>query len=405
MDSLTHLVLGAAIGELVLGKKIGNRALIWGAIGETIPDLDVFGKIFLNPIDALAFHRGITHSILFAIVAPLIFGGLVYKLYHTDKHRSRVYKIIIAILNLALVASMIWILNYAFNVDHHPRWWLLILCIGFGAYLLWRLYKFYLVKDLESPKTTYGKWYLLFFLAFFTHIMLDSCTTFGTQLFLPFSNVRVAFNNIAVADLFYTIPFLICGIIFPFFRRATKKRAFFNWLGIGISSAYLLFTFVNKYYVDRVFDKALHHRGIEATRCRMSPTILNNFLWTALAEDKNSYYVGLYSDFDSDPNLHYLNVIPKNDSIRLAYSSYKDYKTLLWFSDGYLAAYPSDSMTVLTDLRYGGITDTIHDYHDMIFNFVVKEKNGTLEFSENRESPKGNFGDVLKKFIIRIEGY
>ena len=34
MDSLTHLVLGAAIGELVLGKKIGNRALIWGATND-----------------------------------------------------------------------------------------------------------------------------------------------------------------------------------------------------------------------------------------------------------------------------------------------------------------------------------------------------------------------------------
>lgn len=75
MDSLTHIVLGAAIGEVVLGKKIGNRALIWGAIGETIPDLDVLGNFFLNPTEALAFHRGITHSILFAVIAPLILVG------------------------------------------------------------------------------------------------------------------------------------------------------------------------------------------------------------------------------------------------------------------------------------------------------------------------------------------
>ncbi len=405
MDSLTHLVLGAAVGELVLGKKIGNRALIWGAIGETIPDLDVFGNLFLDPIDALAFHRGITHSILFSIIAPLIFGGLVFKLYHSGRHRSWPYKILISILNVALIASLIWGLNYVFSVEHHPRWWLLILSAGMGSYLGWRLYKYYLMKDLGSPQTTFSQWYLLFFLAFFTHILLDSCTTFGTQLFMPFSNFRVAFNNIAVADPFYTIPFLICAIIFPFLKRGTKKRAFFNWLGIGISSAYMLFTIVNKNHIDRVFDKALTHRGIEDTRYRTSPTILNNFLWTCVAEDQETYYVGLYSNFDSDPNLHYLNVIPKNDSIRQAYSPYEDYQTLLWFSDGYLAAYPSDSMTVLTDLRYGGITDTIKGYQDMVFNFHVEEKNGVLEFTETHEPPQGSFGEMLKKFIIRIKGY
>jgi inner membrane protein len=38
MDSLTQIILGAACGEAVLGKKIGNRALLFGAIGGTIPD-------------------------------------------------------------------------------------------------------------------------------------------------------------------------------------------------------------------------------------------------------------------------------------------------------------------------------------------------------------------------------
>ena len=405
MDSLTHLVLGAAIGELVLGKKIGNRALIWGAIGETIPDLDVFGNFFLDPIDSLGFHRGFTHSILFSLIAPLIFAGLVYKLYHTDKHKSKVYKIIISILNIALIASIIWILNFAFTTDHHPIWWLLMLSIVAGGYMGWRLYKYYMLKDLESPKTSFSRWYLLFFLTFFTHIMLDSCTTYGTQLFLPFSNLRVAFNNIAVADLFFTIPFLICAIIFPFFKRGSGKRAFFNWVGISYAGIYMVLTIANKIQMDQVFDKALHHRGIEVSRCRMTPTILNNFLWSGVAEDENSYYVGLYSIFDSDPNFHYLNIIPKHDSIREAYAPNKDYQTLLWFSDGYLAEYPSDTMTVLTDLRYGGLTDTITGYHDMVFNFFAKEKNGELEFTENHDSPQGSFGDMLKKFIIRIKGY
>ena len=78
MDSLTQIVLGAACGEAVLGKKIGNKALLFGAIGGTIPDLDVFIGRFLydNEIQAMAFHRGFMHSLLFAFVSCFFFGWI-----------------------------------------------------------------------------------------------------------------------------------------------------------------------------------------------------------------------------------------------------------------------------------------------------------------------------------------
>jgi inner membrane protein len=46
IDSLTQNFLGTADGEISLGKKIGNKALLSGAIGGIIKDLDVFiGKL------------------------------------------------------------------------------------------------------------------------------------------------------------------------------------------------------------------------------------------------------------------------------------------------------------------------------------------------------------------------
>ncbi len=56
MDSFTQIVLGAATGEVVLGKKVGNKAIFWGAVGGTIPDLGILGKFFLSPIDNISFH-------------------------------------------------------------------------------------------------------------------------------------------------------------------------------------------------------------------------------------------------------------------------------------------------------------------------------------------------------------
>ena len=32
MDAVTQIALGAAVGEATLGKKAGNKAVVWGAI-------------------------------------------------------------------------------------------------------------------------------------------------------------------------------------------------------------------------------------------------------------------------------------------------------------------------------------------------------------------------------------
>ena len=80
MDSLTQIVLGAAVGEAVLGKKIGNKALLYGAIGGTIPDLDVCLGLFTDTITAIELHRGFSHSILFSILMAPLLGWFVNKL-------------------------------------------------------------------------------------------------------------------------------------------------------------------------------------------------------------------------------------------------------------------------------------------------------------------------------------
>ncbi|MFQ5637267.1 MAG: metal-dependent hydrolase [bacterium] len=85
MDSVTQIALGAAIGEAVLGKKVRNKAMLWGAIAGTIPDLDAIPGHFLNTVSRLEIHRGVTHSILFAIVLAPVLGHLVAKMYKTEK--------------------------------------------------------------------------------------------------------------------------------------------------------------------------------------------------------------------------------------------------------------------------------------------------------------------------------
>lgn len=77
MDSLTQIVLGAAVGEAVLGKKVGNKAMLYGAIAGTIPDLDILASYVTDTVTALEIHRGFTHSIIFSVFFAPIFGWLV----------------------------------------------------------------------------------------------------------------------------------------------------------------------------------------------------------------------------------------------------------------------------------------------------------------------------------------
>ncbi|RPD96162.1 metal-dependent hydrolase [Aureibaculum marinum] len=90
MDSLTQIVLGAAVGEAVLGKKIGNKAMLYGAIAGTIPDLDIISNYFVDTVSALKFHRGFTHSLVFSIIFSPILAWIVtrYEKYKNIKQWS-----------------------------------------------------------------------------------------------------------------------------------------------------------------------------------------------------------------------------------------------------------------------------------------------------------------------------
>lgn len=90
MDSLTQIILGAAVGEAVLGKKLGNRAIFWGAVAGTIPDLDVFVRgLVSDKMTATLMHRAFTHSFLFSFLMAPLFGYLMQKIFKRSKATFR----------------------------------------------------------------------------------------------------------------------------------------------------------------------------------------------------------------------------------------------------------------------------------------------------------------------------
>jgi inner membrane protein len=77
MDSLTHIVLGAVSGDLVAGRKLGKKAMLWGALVNSLPDIDVGCSLWMREPDSLLAHRGFTHSLPFAVLAAVALAFLL----------------------------------------------------------------------------------------------------------------------------------------------------------------------------------------------------------------------------------------------------------------------------------------------------------------------------------------
>ena len=84
MDTVTQIALGAAVGEAVLGRRAGNKAVLWGAIAGTLPDLDVFVPLG-DAVSDFTYHRSASHSLfVLALVAPLL-AWLIGRIHPSER--------------------------------------------------------------------------------------------------------------------------------------------------------------------------------------------------------------------------------------------------------------------------------------------------------------------------------
>lgn len=333
MDSLTQIVLGAAVGEVVLGKKVGNKAMLWGAIAGTIPDLDVAANFFVDSLTATEMHRAFTHSILFSVLFAPVLGFFISKIY-------------------------------------------------------------------KSKEVTKREWSWLSFWALFTHPILDCHTTFGTQLLWPLPH-KLAFNNIFVVDPLYTIPFLVLLIIASFYKRTSRTRRRLNWIGIGISSAYLIYTLYVKLYVHNTFEKSLVEQNISYNRISTIPTPFNSILWTGMAETDTSYYTGSYSLLDKERKVDFIKI--DHDKYKInQFNGSETLKRLKFLSKDWYTITERNDTLIFNDIRFGPFYREL-DKPEFMFGWELHPKDGDFEV-ERPEPPRDEMSKAMKVLYTRLLG-
>jgi inner membrane protein len=228
MDSVSQAALGAAIGEVILGKKLGNKGALLGAIVATIPDLDVILVPFYDNLERISIHRGYSHSIVFTIIAALGIAFLLKKMKSFE------------------------------GISFQRTWWF--------------------------------SW-----LALVTHLLLDTFTSYGTQLFLPFSNYRASFDSVNIVDPLYTVPLLV-GLFLSLyrFRNVVNRHKYTAW-GLAISTVYLLVTLGIKQYVNQEVKQNLLVQSIPYESLTTVPVAFGSVNWYGVAKSKDSLYLGKYS--------------------------------------------------------------------------------------------------------------
>lgn len=155
MDSLTQIVLGAAVAAAIAPARHRRAALLAGAALGTLPDLDIIPTSLLlnDPIDRMTWHRGPSHSLwVLPVVAALIWacfrrsGGRV-----AESPRRWGWAILMALITHPLLdaftvygTQLWWPMPVAptmgssvFIIDPMYTAWLLLACIAAWC-LRWR---------------------------------------------------------------------------------------------------------------------------------------------------------------------------------------------------------------------------------------------------------------------------
>jgi len=409
MDSVTQAVLGAAVGELFFGKQLGNRALLWGAVAGTIPDMDVVSRLFTqHDVYGLIYHRGLSHSILFTVLMPFLLAWLA-KRYYDKRSNQRV-----GVQNLWAGLWTVFYASFAFLSVFIAYRLPSALTLGVsgailaGSYFWWRSTMRVRTESLTfTANTQYKTWYLMFFFAIFTHWLIDACTAYGTQIFEPFSSYRVAFNNISIVDPLYTTPFLVF-LTAVYFSRTARWRKIFNGLALGLSTSYMAFTFYAKHQVNLVVEQNLAAQGIKYTTYNTTPTILNTILWQTMVETPDSFYFGVYSLLDRRKEMEFVS-IPKNHHLVEPYKKEPLVDILLWFAQGYYSVTQNPDGTLrFNNLRFGlalASTDTKDWRYIVGYNIGTNpNKNGAFDVWQTGDERRLDVEKMLSAFWTRLKG-
>ena len=190
-------------------------------------------------------------------------------------------------------------------------------------------------------------------LSWLSHIFVDACTTYGTQLLRPFSDARFGWDLISIIDPLFTFV-LLAGLVA---MLVTKQRRF-AWIALAMALAYLALGGLQRVRALRTQTRLALARGHTIERREAMPTLGNHIIWRSLYQHNGRIHsdrirVGWFAA----PTVKQGTSLPLVTERELTHeeaarsNAPTNFRRFSWFSSGWVARAPIDP-TVLGDMRY-----------------------------------------------------
>ena len=280
------------------------------------------------------------------------------------------------------------------SLEYHRQFTHSLIFIPFGG-LICALFLFVVFKKI-SP-FNFKKTWLYCTLGYGTHGLIDACTSYGTLLFWPFSDMRIAWNNISIIDPLFTLPLILLIVL-----ATIKKKNIYSKIALGWAVTYLMLGVYLHNVAINVGKEIAEQRGHIVTRIKAKPSFGNLILWKTIYETDNQFYVDatnlLFNKIIPGESIKKLNLEEDFPWLKEESQQYKDVERFKWFSNDFLAVNPQNKNQII-DIRYSGIPNEIGGLWGVQLN-PNKHNQEHVEFVSMRSASIERF-KVLRDMILK----
>lgn len=213
-----------------------------------------------------------------------------------------------------------------------------------------------------AARRSRARWPLYFGAAsvgYATHGLLDASTTYGTLLFWPFSDARVAWNAIAIVDPLFTLV-LLAGLAGAVWRRSAGPA------GVALIACVLLLTagVIQRDRASRIQEQLAERRGHASVRGAVFPGFGTNIIWRSLYQtpDDTLHMDRLRLPWFGDPSVRdgpramLVRAARLPEHVRADARRLRDFRRFQWFTGQWVAWAPFEE-GLIGDARYSESPD------------------------------------------------
>lgn len=242
-----------------------------------------------------------------------------------------------------------------------------------------------------------GRWWRMSFKAFYglsvigyaTHGLLDSCTSYGTQLFWPFSDYRVSWDIISIIDPLFTLPLLALVL-----AATVRKKSLYVYVAIVWVCIYFSLGVVQHQRAIKVGTHIVASRGHDAVRLEAKPSFANLIVWKIVYATGSHYYVDAVKLGWFDQSIFTGEAIKKLDIDRdlpwldKTSQQAKDIERFRWFSAGFVSRDLNNPYQVV-DVRYSSLPNEVKPLWGISLSPTASDKEHVQFYAE----PKNDNSD------------